>query len=200
MQGLVAVGFGMAHPVAQAVGVRLVYLVDGHIDVETFVDLFLALFGLEDDTHGEDVVYLVEVDMLVLHLVPDGVGAFHPCLDVVFQSHLVECLTYRGCKVGEEFIARCLCVGQFFLYGAVFFGVFKLEAQVFQFGLDLVQSQSVGQGSIDVECFAGNFVLLVGGLAVERAHVVQSVAYLDEDDTYVVAHGEQQFLEVFSLC
>ena len=138
--------------------------------------------------------------MLVLHLVPDGVGAFHPCLDVVFQSHLVECLTYRGCKVGEEFIARCLCVGQFFLYGAVFFGVFKLEAQVFQFGLDLVQSQSVGQGSIDVECFAGNFVLLVGGLAVERAHVVQSVAYLDEDDTYVVAHGEQQFLEVLCLC
>ena len=37
VQGLVAVGFGMAHPVAQAVGVGLVYLGYGDVNVEAVV-------------------------------------------------------------------------------------------------------------------------------------------------------------------
>ena len=105
MQGLVAVGLRMVEPVAQSVGMRLVYLTDGDVNVETFPDFLLALFGSEYDAHGKYVVYLFEGDMLVLHLVPDGVGAFHPFLQCVFDAHLVESLLDGLCKLVEEFVA-----------------------------------------------------------------------------------------------
>ncbi len=40
----------------------------------------------------------------------------------------------------------------------------------------------------------------VGWLRFQGAHVVQSVADFDENHSDVIAHGEQQLLEVFCLC
>ena len=42
--------------------------------------------------------------------------------------------------------------------------------------------------------------MFAGGLALESAHVVEAVADFDEDDADVVAHGQEQFFEVFGLC
>ena len=73
------------------------------------------------------------------------------------------------------------------------------ETQIFKFRLDLVQSQSVGDGRIDIERFSRDLVLLVGRLRCKRAHVVESVTDLNEDHTDVIAHREQQLLEVLGL-
>ena len=85
------------------------------------------------------------------------------------------------------------------LDGPVFLGVLVAEAEILQFLLHLVQSQSVGQRSIDVEGLAGNLVLLVGQLAAQGAHVVQTVRDLHQYHADVVAHGQQQFLERLGL-
>ena len=76
----------------------------------------------------------------------------------------------------------------------------EAETQVLEFRLDLVEAQTVGERGVDVERLAGNLILLVGRLRVQRSHVVQAVADFDEDDAYVVAHGEQQLFEVLGLC
>ena len=47
--------------------------------------------------------------MLVLHLVPDGVGTLYSLLDGVFDTHLGESRLYGLCKLVEEFVARILC-------------------------------------------------------------------------------------------
>ncbi len=138
--------------------------------------------------------------MLVLHLVPDGVGTFDARLDFILQSHLVQLFADGGCEIGEELVALLLCQFEFLLNGTIGVGMFVLEAEVFQFCLDFVQSEAVCQRGIDVECFTGNLVLLVGWLRLQGAHVVQTVADFDEDDADVIAHGEQQFLEVLCLC
>ena len=92
-----------------------------------------------------------------------------------------------------------LCVGELVLDVVVFVGMLILERKVLQFGLYLVQSESVCQWRIDVHGLAGYLVLLVGWLRSECAHVVQTVAYLNKYDADVVAHGEQEFLEVLGL-
>ena len=74
------------------------------------------------------------------------------------------------------------------------------EAQVLQFFFYLVQSQSVGQRGVDVQCFSGNLVLLVGQLTSQCAHVMQTVRNLDQYHPDVIAHGQQQFLERLGLC
>ena len=199
MQSLIAVGFGMVHPVAESVGVRLVYLADSHIYLEALVDFLRTHLGRVDDAHRKDVVYLVEGDMLVLHLVPDGVGTFDACLQFVLYSHAVESLANGSGELGEERIALRLRVGELVLDVVVFVRVLILERKVLQLGLDLVQTETVCQRSIDVHGLAGNLVLLVGRLRSECAHVVQTVAYLNKYDAYVVAHGEQELLEVLGL-
>ena len=77
--------------------------------------------------------------------------------------------------------------------------MFILETQVLKFRLDLVESKTVSQRSVYVECLTCNLVLLACLHALKRAHIVKAVSYLDQNDAYVIIHGEQQFLEVLSL-
>ena len=92
VQCLVSVCLRVVEPVAQSVGMCFIYLTNSYIYIEALVYLVFAMLGREDDAHGEDVVYLLKRDVLVLHLVPNGERTFDALFDDVFHSHLVECL------------------------------------------------------------------------------------------------------------
>ena len=77
--------------------------------------------------------------------------------------------------------------------------MFEPEREILQLGFDLVETQSIGQRCVDVKCLSGNLVLLVGWLGSQCAHIVEAVADFDENHANVIAHGEQQFLEVLCL-
>ena len=130
----------MAYPVAQAVGMRLVYLGNGDIDVETVVELFFHVAWFEDDADSEQVINLLERDVLGLHLVPDGVDRFHTCQNPVFQPHLVQLGADRSSEVVEYFVAFGGGSIQLFFYFGIFFGVFVFETEVFKLCFDLVQT------------------------------------------------------------
>ena len=135
VERLVAVGLRMVEPVAQTVGMRLVYLAYGHIDVEALVDFILALLWGEDDEHGQDVVDFIEGDVLVLHLVPDRVRALDTLLELILQPHLVEGITDGLGELVEEFVARLPGGCQLVLDGGILLGVLILETEVFELGL-----------------------------------------------------------------
>ena len=197
---LITVGFRVAYPVAQSVGVGLVYLGNSYIDVETVIQFFFQILGREDDADGQDVVDFFEGNMLGLHLVPDGVNGLDTCQNMVLHAHFVQLGTDRSREVLENLVAFGGCGFQLLLDDFIFLRMFIFEAEVFQFGLDLVEAQAVGQWGINVHGFTGNFVLLAGKHGAEGAHVVKSVGNLDEDDANVIAHCKQQLFEVFSLC
>ena len=94
VQSLVAVCAGLAYPIAQTVGVRVVELCKGNVYLETFIVLILSFAWCEYDAHGKDVIDVLKGDMLLLHLVPDGVGRFHTSDDVVFEAHGIELCAY----------------------------------------------------------------------------------------------------------
>ena len=52
---------------------------------------------------------------------------------------------------------------------------------------------------VDLPCLQGDATLLGGRQRVERAHIVQTVAQLDEDDASVPRHGDEQLAEVLGL-
>ena len=58
----------------------------------------------------------------------------------------------------------------------------------------------MSQRRVDIERFAGNFVLLAGKHGAEGAHIVQAVGHFDEDYPNVLGHGEQQPAEILGLC
>ena len=199
VERLVAVGLGMAHPVAEAVGVWLVEAREQGVDLEADVHLVLPLLRLEDDPHGHQVVDLLEGHVLRLHLVPDGVDRLHAVLDFVAQPLPVQGPAYGGREAHEGLLPPRGAGPQLGGYGLVGLGVLILEAQVLQLGLYLVQPQAVGQGGIDVERLARHLILFRGGERAQRAHVVQAVGHFYEYDAYVVVHRQEQLLEVFGL-
>ena len=78
---------------------------DGDIDLEALVDLIFAILGGEDDAHSEDVVDFFKRHVLVLHLVPDGVGALHAFLNLIGDAHLLQGILDGTRKLIEELIA-----------------------------------------------------------------------------------------------
>ena len=57
----------------------------------------------------------------------------------------------------------------------------------------------MGERGEDVEGFAGDSALLLGVQVLERAHVVEAVGELDDDDAHVGDHGEQHLADVLGL-
>ena len=74
-------------------------------------------------------------------------------------------------------------------------GIQVLHTQVLQLLLDLLHTQAVGQGGVDLHGLQGGDAALVIGLGVQCAHVVQTVAELDENDADVLGHGQKHLAE-----
>ena len=199
MKGLVAIGFRVVHPVAQTVGVRLVYLRDGYIDAETFVRFFFRFAWLEDDADSQDIENFIERNMLGLHLVPNGVWRLDAGHDAVLDTHFVQLYTDRSGELFEQYVTICLGFLQQRFDVGIFFRMLVLETEIFQLSLDLVQTQAIGDRRINIESFTGNLVLLVRKHGTKGAHVVQTVSNLDEDDTNIIVHCQKKLLEVFGL-
>ncbi len=74
-----------------------------------------------------------------------------------------------------------------------------LEGEVLQLEIQGVEPQPVGDGSVDVERLARDALAMRRRHGIERAHVVQPVRELDQDDAHVLRHREQHLAEVLRL-
>ena len=189
VQGLIAIGFGIAQPIAQALRSGRVLIRDHRIHFPALC--FFQLGGyVENDSDGEQIIHFLELHPLLLHLVPDGVNAFGSTV------HLGNDLgSFQFFPNGsDEFIDVagpfffCLC--QFACDLLVRLGLHVLHRQIFHFRLDVVQSHAMRQGRIDVNGFGRDLELLFGLHAIERTHVVQAIGQLDEDHPRIV--GQRQ--------
>ena len=199
MQCLVTISFGLVHPIAEAVRMTTIELRESNIDIEALIGLFFGVVRFEDDAYGKDIKYLIESKVLGLHLTPYRIGRLDTSRERILHAHLIK-LGLDGCgKVCKEFLAFSLCDGKFFLYRCILLRVLILEAEILELHLNLVQSETIGDGSIDIERLASNLVLLVGSQVLERTHIVQAVGNLNEDDADILRHGKEQLLEVLGL-
>ena len=64
----------------------------------------------------------------------------------------------------------------------------------------LLSPRRLAIGSVDVECLARDAPALGRFDRFQRAHVVEPVRELDQDDAYVTRHCKQHFAEVLGLC
>ena len=97
VQSLITIGFGVVYPVAQTVGVRLVNIGDGGINIPALFlfegkHLFFVLnIGrIENDTDSQKVVDFFEPDVFGGHFLPDGIGCFYSFPDIIFQVQFIQ--------------------------------------------------------------------------------------------------------------
>ena len=74
------------------------------------------------------------------------------------------------------------------------------EGKVFELAAQFAHAEAVRERSVTCRAFRGRCADLLFGLQVlERAHVVQAVGELDDDDANVSDHREQHLADVFGL-
>ena len=143
---------------------------------------------LHDDADGEDVKDVVELAVAAEHLVVDAVYVLGASLDgavEVFERHLDLQRPDDGLHVLlAPFFVLDKGVDDFL----VFVRIDVLETQVFEFGLQFVQTEPVGEGHVDVERFLCDGTAFFGLHVAHRPHVVDAVGDFDHDDPRVLCH------------
>ena len=78
-------------------------------------------------------------------------------------------------------------------------GLERLEGEVLELPLHLPDPEPLGERRVDLHRLAGDALLLLRRQAVQRAHVVEPVGELDEDDPDVLGHRQQHLADVLGL-
>src|SRR5271163_421184 len=193
VQRLVEVRARHCDIVLEASGDRPPDLVD---DAERGVAI---LHRVGDHAHGQQIVNLVEIALLLLHFLMHRVEALDARLNFSGNATFDHFFANGFLDFGEEFVEGVLLIGDFFLQLKKRVGLEIAEGEVFEFAADQAHAQAVGDGRVDIERFAGDALLALGREIFERAHVVQAVGEFDHHHADVVDHGEEHLADVFGL-
>ena len=82
---------------------------------------------------------------------------------------------------------------------AILVGLQELEGQVLQLGLDAGHAEAVRQRGVDLAGLQRDAVPALGREMLQRPHVVQPVAQLDDDDPGILGDAQQQLAVVLDL-
>ena len=193
VQRLVVVGLGGADIVLEAAQHRLKHVVDAaqHVIAGGYV--------VHNHPKGVQIEDLVEGFALGVHFAVDGIDMLEPPVYPALHALLRQPLLDVGLHVVHKAGVEGGDVGQLLLYVVVAHRVQVLQGQVLQLPLQLLHPQAVGDGGVDLHGLQGLFLLLLVGLVLEGAHIVQPVAQLDEDDPHILGHGHEHLAQVLHL-
>ncbi|VTS20737.1 Uncharacterised protein [Streptococcus dysgalactiae subsp. equisimilis] len=149
---------------------------------------------------GANVVDLAEIQALALHLAPDGVDVLRPSAEVGLHAGGGQGLLELAHHVGDVLLAIQSALVQQLGDLLVLVGLEVAEGQVFQFPLDMPDTQAVGQRCIDVEDFTGDAVALLLVGVLHRADRAGALGQFDQGDANVVDHRHQHLAQVLHLC
>ena len=193
VQRLVHVGLGHGDIVLEPSGNRLVHLVD-HAQGRVAV-----LYRLHHDAHRKQIVDLVHRLVLVHHFLINA----EEVLDPAAYRGLDIRLLHMPLDFRDDFLDKGLSGvhPQVDLLHQVKIHVRlqKPQRQIIQLDLDLGNTQTVGNGRVDLQRLPGLFLLLFRLPELSRPHVVQAVRQLDDNDADVLGHGQKHLAEVFRL-
>ena len=149
-------------------------------------------YRMSDDAQRHQVVNLGELLALALHLLIDGPIVLGTTVNLkVLKTNAIELIGERLDGLGQITLANLARLGYHARDALVGIGLQVEEGQVLELPLDRAHAQAVGQRRVYVHGLARlkqTAVLAQGG---KRAHVMQAVGELDDDDANVLGHGKE---------
>ena len=193
VKGLVQVHLRCRDEVLEAPGQGLPERVD-HPDRAVAV-----LDRVDDDAHRGQVVDLVELLALLRHLRIDGVEVLGAARDLGLDANRGQLPAQEGARLRHVGGALDPLLADQLLDLVVLAGMQDLEREILELPLDRVDSQSVRQRCVDLECLARLRQLLLFRHRAQSAHVVQAVGELDQDDPHVGGHRDHHLPVILRL-
>ncbi len=194
MKRTVQVGLGGGNIILETSGHGIKHLVDNSQN-----NIALGL-GIYDNTQGIKIVNLVKALVLVVHFLINAVNRFDAPLqgksNVVFTEFFFHRFANMVDKADIGAVLFLNVLADFRMSDRVQI----LQAQIFQFGFNLLHTQSVGKRCINMHGFQGGQTPLRFRFGTQRAHVVQSVAELNENNANVLGHCQKHLPQTFDMC
>ncbi len=154
---------------------------------------------VNEDPYRLDIEYLVEMDVLALHLSPDAVDVLGSAADFRLDPRSRE----RTVQSLLDLLDMAFPVDPPAIEQrgnpVVRLGIQVTQRQVLELPLDLPDTQSVGQRSIDLQRLPGNAPLAILAQVTQRAHVVQAICEFDQHDAHIFGHRKQQLSNAFRV-
>ena len=155
----------------------------------------------QHDAERHDIGKLLELDVAPLHLLPDRIGRLLPPRDFRDRHPLVGA---DSKQLGADFLDHILPLAAQEVEARQnafeSLGIKLCKSEGLQLVLDHIHADPLGERGIDLHGFAGDaLALFVLHDEVQRAHVVQPIRQLDEQDTNILAHRQHQLAEILGL-
>ena len=193
VQALVTVGLGDGEVVLELARHRLVHR------VQRAERQVAARHVLDDDAKAVDVEHLRERQALLDHLAVDAVEVLLAALHLGGDAPLRQALLDAGEDLADHFAAVAARRADRLRQHLEAQRVLVAEREFLQLTEQVVEAEPVGDRGVDLERLVGDAAALGRTHVVQRAHVVQAVGELDEDDAQVARHRQQHLAEVLGL-
>ena len=156
---------------------------------------------MEFDEHadGDDVVDLAEFLLTAEHLLVDAVRVLGAAGDGCVHAEGRELASQDLGDVAHECVALLARAREASLDQVIVVGIDLYEREILELALDLPDPEAMRERRVDVQRLAADAQPALGGMRVDRAHVVQPIAELDEHDTHILGHRHEHFPDVFRL-
>jgi hypothetical protein len=155
--------------------------------------------AFDHHTEAVHVEHLRERQLLVAHLLVDTEDGFFAAGDFGVELRVGNRALHRLQNLANHFTPVATRGLDGFLERGVAMRVEVREAQVLQLAIGIVQAKPVRDRRVDVQRFARHAAALFMRHRTQRAHVVQPVGELDQNDADVARHREQHLAEIFRL-
>jgi hypothetical protein len=158
-----------------------------------------VLDRLDQDPDAGEIVDLVELLAADHHLLVDRIEVLRSPVDVRLDAGLAEA---RACGLEHAVDVRLsLAPAALDEAGdlAVRARMHRLEGEVLELPLDLLDPEAVRERRVDLERLGRDPLLLVGRERRERPHVVQAIRELDQQDADVARHRHDHLANVLRL-
>ena len=193
MQTLVAVGLGGTDIVLETTGNGLIQVMDQTQHVIAVGQ------RLDDHAGGADIIQLRKTQILTVQLTVNAVNTLQTGLYLTLNAHLIQLFDDSSLgfvqKIGKTVVLLLQIVGNLLITH----GIQDLQTAVFQLPLNILDTQTVGQGRINLHGFHRDIPLFLFPLELNGAHIVQTVGQLDHDHANVLCHGNEHLAQVFHL-
>ena len=171
MQGFIAIRLGHSDPILQSLGDRRMNIGDDAICLPAH-HAFLLGRHIQDDTHGKQIINLLERHLFGTQFIVDRLYRLRPPEDAVRHAQFIQFLPEWCDKFVDILLSAALCFLQFTGNFEIMLRICYLHTQIQELCTKCIESESMRQRCIDIAGFSGNFELLVLRHRPQRAHIV----------------------------
>ncbi len=156
-------------------------------------------FGVNDHAQRVKVIDLDKTFVLLIHFAVDAVNRLDASFKRKGDARFCELVgDLRACAFDK------VAAAPVFLLDVVFYlfvadGVEITQRQIFQLLLHALHTQPVRQRGINMHSFKRGLAAFVVDFYTERAHIVQPVAQLNENNTHVARHGKEHLAQILDV-